>query len=43
MAHIIISDEINAGILKDSSWASPNVFICLKIDCISYIEEHVIR
>ena len=25
MAHSIISDEINAGILKYSSWASLNV------------------
>ena len=43
MAHNIMSDEINAGILKDSSWASSNVIKCQQIYYISSIEEHVIR
>ena len=51
MAHIIISDEINAGIpacvqsvytLKDSSWVSLNVIKCQQIYFISSIEEYVI-
>ena len=51
MAHIIISDEIHAGIpvcvqpvytLKDSSWVSLNVIKFQQIYSISSIEEHVI-
>ena len=52
MDHIIISDEINAGIpayvqpvytLKDSSWVSLNVITFQQIYSISSIEKHVIR
>ena len=43
MAHSIISDEINAGTLKYSSWASLNVNKCQQMYSISSIEEHVIR
>ena len=43
MAHSIISDEINADTLKDSSWSSSNVIKCQQIYSISSIEEHVIR
>ena len=43
MAHITISDEINAGKLKDSSWVSLNVIKFKQIYSISSIEEHVIR
>ena len=51
MAHIIIADEINAGIpvcvqpvytLKYSSWVSLNVIKFQHIYSISSIEEHVI-
>ena len=43
MAHSIISDEINSGTLKYSSWASLNVNTYQQMYSISYIEEHVIR
>ena len=43
MAHSIISDEINAGTLKYSSWASLNVNKYQQMYSISSIEEHVIR
>ena len=52
MAHIIISDEINAGIpmcvqpvytLKYSSWVSLNVIKFQQMYSISSIEEYVIR
>ena len=43
MAHIIISDEINAGTLTDSSWASLNVIKYQQFYSISSIEENVIR
>ena len=52
MAHIIISDEINAGIpacvqpvyiLKDLWWVSLNVIKFQQIYSISSIEKHVIR
>ena len=43
MAHSIIPDEINAGTLKYSSWASLNVIKCQQNYSISSIEEHVIR
>ena len=43
IAHSIIADEINAGTLKDSSWASLNVIKCQQMYSISSIEEHVIR
>ena len=51
MAHIIISDEINAGIpscvqpmytLKDSSLVSLNIIKCQQMYSISSIKEHVI-
>ena len=42
MAHSIISDEIHAGILTYSSWASSNVIKCHQMYSISSIEEHVI-
>ena len=38
MAHSIISDEINAGTLKDSSWASLNVNKYKQMYSISSIE-----
>ena len=43
MAHSIISDEINAGTLQYSSWASLNVNKYQQMYYISSIEEHVIR
>ena len=43
MAHSRISDEINAGTLKDSSWVLLNVIQFQQIDSISSIEEYVIR
>ena len=43
MAHSIISDEINAGTLKDSAWVSVNVITFQQIYFISSIEEHIIR
>ena len=43
MAHIIVSDEINAGTLTYSSWASLNVNKYQQMYSISYIEEYVIR
>ena len=43
MAHSIISDEINAGTLKDSSWASLNINKYQQMYSISSIKEHVIR
>ena len=43
MAHSILSDEINAGTLKYSSWASLNVIKCQQMYSISSIEEHLIR
>ena len=43
MAHSIISDEINAGTLKYSLWASLNVNKYQQLYSISSIEEHVIR
>ena len=43
MAHSIIADEINAGTLKYSSWASLNVNKYQQMYSISSIEEHVIR
>ena len=43
MAHSIISDEINAGTLKYSSWASLNVNKYQQMYSISSIEEQVIR
>ena len=42
MAHSIIPDEINAGTLKDSSWASLNVNKYQHMYSISSIEKHVI-
>ena len=42
MAHSIISDKINAGTLKYSSWASLNVNKYQQMYSISSIEEHVI-
>ena len=41
MAHSIISDEINAGTLKYSSWASLNVNKYQQMYSISSIEEHI--
>ena len=43
MAYSIISDEINAGTLKYSSWSSLNVNKYQQMYSISSIEEHVIR
>ena len=43
MAQSIISDEINAGTLKDSSWISLNFIKFQQIYSISFILEHVIR
>ena len=52
MAHIIISDEINAGIpacvqpvytLTDSSWVSLNIIKFQQIYSMLSIEIHVIR
>ena len=43
MAHSIIADKINAGRLKDSSWASLNVNKYQQMYSISSIEEHIIR
>ena len=43
MAHSIISDEINAGTLKESSWESSNIIKCQQFYSISSIEENVIR
>ena len=43
MAHSIILDEINAGTLKYSLWASLNVNKYQQMYSISSIEEHVIR
>ena len=43
MSHSIIADEINAGTLKDSSWASLNVIKFQQMYSISYIEEQIIR
>ena len=43
MAHSIVSDGINAGTIKYSSWASLNVNKYHQMYSISSIEEQVIR